>query len=43
MSLEIAQCIFNWPFGITTDGKDLYVTDSNNATILKVIIWLREK
>ncbi|MGO9446628.1 MAG: hypothetical protein ACLPXB_17920 [Thiobacillaceae bacterium] len=29
---------FNYPWGITTDGRNLYVTDDNNATIRKIII-----
>jgi sugar lactone lactonase YvrE len=29
---------FNWPSGITTDGTNLYVTDSNNSTIRKIVI-----
>jgi sugar lactone lactonase YvrE len=27
---------FNWPSGITMDGKNLYVADSNNNTIRKI-------
>ncbi len=29
---------FNWPFGIATDGTNLYVTDSRNHTIRKIVI-----
>lgn len=29
---------FNGPFGITTDGSNLYVADSSNCTIRKVVI-----
>jgi sugar lactone lactonase YvrE len=29
---------FNMPFSITTDGTNLYVTDSNNHTIRKIVI-----
>ena len=29
---------FYWPYGITTDGTNLYVTDSNNNTIRKIVI-----
>lgn len=29
---------FNWPIGITTDGTNLYVTDSVNSTIRKIVI-----
>jgi hypothetical protein len=29
---------FNYPWGITTDGVNLYVTDDNNATIRKIEI-----
>jgi sugar lactone lactonase YvrE len=29
---------FNWPSGITTDGMNLYVSDTDNYTIRKIII-----
>ncbi len=29
---------FNYPYGITTDGKHLYITELNNNTIRKVVI-----
>lgn len=29
---------FNFPFGIVTDGNNLYVTDRNNCTIRKIVI-----
>lgn len=29
---------FNWPNGITTDGTNLYVADTNNSTIRKIEI-----
>ena len=33
-----AAARFSYPFGITTDGTHLYVADSNNDTIRKVVI-----
>ena len=30
--------LFNWPMGITTDGTNLYVTDSRNNKIRKIVI-----
>ncbi len=33
-----AAARFNSPYGITTDGKNLYVADSNNSTIRKIVI-----
>ncbi len=33
-----AAARFDYPSGITTDGAHLYVTDSNNSTIRKVVI-----
>jgi NHL repeat-containing protein len=33
-----AAARFNWPVGIATDGSNLYVTDSNNHTIRRVVI-----
>ena len=32
------SALFNSPAGITTDGTDLYVADSNNFTIRKIVI-----
>jgi hypothetical protein len=32
------EATFNYPWGITTDGINLYVTDDNNATIRKIVI-----
>lgn len=29
---------FYWPFGITTDGSNLYVTDAFNKTVRKIVI-----
>ena len=29
---------FNYPYGITTDGTDLYVVDTNNNTIRKITV-----
>ena len=29
---------FNWPSGITTDGTNLYVADSSNHLIRKIVI-----
>lgn len=29
---------FKWPYGITTDGDNLYVTDFNDYTIRKIVI-----
>jgi len=33
-----AAARFNYPYGITTDGTNLYVTDTDNRTIRKVVI-----
>ena len=33
-----AAASFNFPFGITTDGINLYVTDSSSNTIRKIVI-----
>ena len=33
-----ASARFNWPEGITTDGTNLYVADTNNRTIRKIVI-----
>jgi len=33
-----ADAGFAWPVGITTDGADLYVADSSNYTIRKILI-----
>jgi sugar lactone lactonase YvrE len=33
-----AAASFNDPFGITTDGTSLYVTDTNNSTIRQIVI-----
>jgi len=33
-----AQASFNGPYGITTDGTNLYVADSGNNTIRKIVI-----
>jgi DNA-binding beta-propeller fold protein YncE len=33
-----AAARFNYPCGITTDGTNLYVADTNNSTIRKVVI-----
>jgi len=33
-----AAASFNWPMGITTDGTNLYVSDSGNFTFRKVVI-----
>ena len=30
--------LFSFPYGITTDGTNLYVSDTNNSTIRKVVI-----
>jgi uncharacterized protein len=32
------QARFNYPFGITTDGTNLYVSETNNHTIRKIVI-----
>lgn len=32
---------FNYPYGITTDGTNLYITDKNNHTIRKLVIATR--
>ena len=32
------QATFNWPSGITTDGTNLYITDTDNFTIRKMVI-----
>jgi len=37
-----AAARFNGPYGITTDGTNLYVTDSFNSTIRKVVIATAE-
>ncbi len=29
---------FDWPVGVTTDGTNLYVTDTQNQTIRKIVI-----
>ncbi len=31
-----AAARFHYPFGITTDGTNLYVADTNNSTIRKI-------
>jgi sugar lactone lactonase YvrE len=36
------EAAFNSPHGITTDGRNLYVADTNNYTIRKVVIATRE-
>ena len=36
-----AAAQFNSPYGITTDGTSLYVADSNNSTIRKIVIATR--
>ena len=33
---------FNYPYGITTDGTSLYVADTNNFTIRKIVIATAE-
>jgi len=33
-----AEARFNSPYGVTTDGTNLYVADSNNSTIRKIVI-----
>ena len=33
-----AEASFFWPYGITTDGTNLYVTDTSNHTIRKIVI-----
>ena len=33
-----SEVLFNQPTGITTDGKNLYVTDSGNNTIRRIVI-----
>jgi hypothetical protein len=33
---------FQYPYGITTDGTNLYVTDTNNHTIRKIVIGTAE-
>jgi hypothetical protein len=33
-----AAARFNHPYGITTDGTNLYVADTNNSTIRKIVI-----
>ena len=33
-----AAARFNGPYGITTDGTNLYVADTNNSTIRKIVI-----
>lgn len=33
-----AAARFNWPLGITTDGVNLYVVDTNSQTIRKIVI-----
>jgi DNA-binding beta-propeller fold protein YncE len=37
-----ATARFNKPYGITTDGTNLYVADSNNNTIRKIVIATQE-
>ena len=32
------SAVFNWPFGITTDGTNLYVAESSGRKIRKVVI-----
>lgn len=29
---------FNWPMGVTTDGTNLYIADTDNSTIRKIVI-----
>ena len=33
-----AEASFFWPYGITTDGTNLYVADTSNHTIRKIVI-----
>jgi hypothetical protein len=33
---------FNWPYGVATDGTNLYVADTGNCTIRKIVIASRE-
>jgi len=37
-----AAALFNEPVGVTTDGKNLYVADDQNALIRKIVIDTRE-
>ncbi len=32
------EAVFNWPYAVTTDGINLYVADSGNHTIRKIVI-----
>lgn len=35
------EAVFNWPYAVTTDGTNLYVADSGNHTIRKIVIATR--